>query len=157
MASGGCIFTDGTYVLAGLQVKNEQKLVSGFGGKALEAEESIHGALRETVEELLELFDIPQIIDDIFIHYLPQRFFQNGSYLLLQYTFEDLEDILKTIQSYKVVSPVYETFPLTIQDLLFKRKRSETAEIQCLAFLPLTDGMQFDNAFLSDIALLLKT
>lgn len=157
MASGGCIFTDGTYVLAGLQVKNTQKLVSGFGGKALEAEESIHAALRETVEELLEIFDIPHIIDTIFVHFIPRRFFQNGTYLLLQYTFEDLEDILRTIQSYTVVSPVYETIPLTIQDLLFKRKRSETAEIQCLAFLPLADGMQFDDAFLSDIALLLKT
>jgi 8-oxo-dGTP pyrophosphatase MutT (NUDIX family) len=157
MTSGGCIFTDGTYVLAGLQIKDERKLVSGFGGKALEKEESIHAALRETVEELLELFDIPHIIDDIFVHYIPQRFFQNGTYLLLQYTFEDLEDILKTIQSYNMVSPVYEAFPLTIQELLFKRKRLDTAEIQALAFLPLADGMQFDDAFLSDIALLLKT
>lgn len=157
MASGGCIFTDGIYVLAGLQVKHERKLVSGFGGKALDAEESIHAALRETIEELLELFDIPHIVDDIFVHFIPRRFFQNGTYLLLQYTFEDLEDILKTIQSYNVVSPVYEAFPLTIQDLLFKRARSETAEIQALAFLPMEDGMQFDEAFLSDISLLLKT
>jgi len=157
MANGGCIFTDKTYVLAGLQLKNDKKILSGFGGMALELEESIHAALRETIEELLEIFDIPHIIDDIFIHYIPRRFFQNGTYLLLQYTFEDLEDMFATINAYKVHSPLYESFPLTVQDLLFKRKKLETAEIQTLALLPLEVGMQLDDAFLSDIALLLKT
>ena len=156
MACGGCIFTDKTYVLAGLQVKNEQKLISGFGGMALEQEESIHAALRETVEELVGLFDVPQIIDELFLHCMPQRFFQNGPYLLLQYSFEDLEDMLKIIRGYNVQSPYYATFPLTVQDLLFRRKKDKEAEIQALALLPLEDGMQLDNAFLSDIALLLK-
>ena len=156
MACGGCIFTDKTYVLAGLQVKKERKLVSGFGGMALEQEESIHAALRETVEELLGLFDVPQIIDDLFVHFLPKRFFQNGPYLLLQYSFEDLEDILKTIRDYNVNSLYYDTFPLNVQDLLFCRKKNKDAEIQCLALLPLEEGMQLDDAFLSDIALLLK-
>jgi hypothetical protein len=156
MACGGCIFTDKRYVLAGFQVKNERNLVSGFGGMALDQEESIHAALRETVEELLGLFDIPQIIDDIFVHFLPRRFFQNGPYLLLQYSFEDLEDILKTIRDYNVASPYYDVFPLNVPDLLFHRKKIEGAEIQTLALLPLEDGMQLDQAFLSDIALLLK-
>ena len=156
MACGGCIFTDKSYVLAGLQVKNEQKLISGFGGMALEQEESIHAALRETVEELVGLFDVPQIIDELFLHCMPQRFFQNGPYLLLQYSFEDLEDMLKIIRGYNVQSPYYATFPLTVQDLLFHRKKDKEAEIQALALLPLEDGMQLDNAFLSDIALLLK-
>ncbi len=156
MACGGCIFTDKTYVLAGLQVKNERKLISGFGGMALEQEESIHAALRETVEELVGLFDVPQIIDELFLHCMPQRFFQNGPYLLLQYSFEDLEDMLKIIRGYNVQSPYYATFPLTVQDLLFHRKKDKEAEIQALALLPLEDGMQLDNAFLSDIALLLK-
>jgi hypothetical protein len=156
MACGGCIFTDKTYVLAGLQVKKERKLVSGFGGMALEQEESIHAALRETIEELLGLFDIPHIIDVLFVHFLPQRFFQNGPYLLLQYSFEDLEDILKTIRDYNIRSPYYDTFPLNVQDLLFGRKKEKDAEIQCLALLPLEEGMQLDDAFLSDIALLLK-
>jgi len=156
MACSGCIFTDKTYVLAGLQVKKERKLISGFGGMALENEESIHTALRETIEELLGLFDIPQILDDIFVHFLPRRFYQNGPYLLLHYTFEDLEDILKTIRDYNIQSPYYDTFPLNIQDLMFHRKKNKDAEIQCLALLPLEDGMQLDDAFLGDIALLLK-
>ncbi len=124
MACGGCIFTDKTYVLAGLQVKKECNLISGFGGMALEQEESIHAALRETVEELVGLFDVPQIIDELFLHCMPQRFFQNGPYLLLQYSFEDLEDMLKIIRGYNVQSPYYATFPLTVQDLLFHRKRA---------------------------------
>jgi hypothetical protein len=156
MACGGCIFTDKTYLLAGLQVKNERKLVSGFGGMANEGEESIHAALRETVEELLGLFDIPHIVDDVFVHFMPKRFLKNGSYLLLHYTFEDLEDILKTIRDYNVPSPYYDTFPLNVQDLFFHRKKVEGAEIQTLALLPLEEGMQLDDAFLSDIALLLK-
>jgi len=156
MACSGCIFTDKTYVLAGLQVKNERKLISGFGGMALEQEESIHAALRETVEELVGLFDVPQIIDDLFLHCMPQRFFQNGPYLLLQYSFEDLEDILKIIRDSNVNSPYYDIFPLNVQDLLFGRKKDKEAEIQALALLPLEDGIQLDNAFLSDIALLLK-
>lgn len=156
MASGGCIFTDNTYVLAGLQVKKERKLLSGFGGMALENEESITAALRETVEELLGLFDVPDIIDDLFLHCMPRHFFQNGTYLLLKYTFQDLEDILRIIQAYNVPSPYYTRFPLTIQELLFTRKKDQTAEIKSLALLPLEDGIQLDNAFLSDIALLLK-
>jgi hypothetical protein len=156
MACGGCIFTDKTYVLAGLQVKNERKLISGFGGMALEQEEFIHAALRETVEELVGLFDVPQIIDDLFLHCMPQRFFQNGPYLLLQYSFQDLEDMLKIIRDYNVNSPYYDTFPLNVQDLLFGRKKDKGAEIQVLALLPLEDGIQLDDAFLSDIALLLK-
>ena len=157
MTSGGCIFTNGTYVLAGLQIKNDRKIVSGFGGKVLENEEGIHAALRETFEELLEIFDVPVIIDDIFLHFMPKRFIQNGPYLLLHYTFEDLEDILKVIKDYKISSPVYTTFPTTIQELLFGRIKHPTAEIQTLALLPLEDGMSLDDAFLSDIALLLKT
>ncbi len=156
MACGGCIFTNKTYVLAGLQVKKERNLISGFGGMALEQEESIHAALRETVEELLGLFNVPGIIDDLFLHCMPQRFFQNGPYLLLQYSFEDLEDMLKIIRDHTVQSPYYDTFPLNVQDLLFGRKKDKGAEIQVLALLPLEDGMHLDNSFLSDIALLLK-
>ncbi len=156
MTSGGCLFTNNTYVLAGLQVKQNRKLLSGFGGMALENEGSIHGALRETLEELLGLFDVPHIVDDIFVHFLPRRFCQNGSYLLLHYTFEDLEDILKTIRDYKIQSPYYDAFPLNVQDLLFNRKPCENAEIQTLALLPFMNEMVLDDGFLTDIALVLK-
>lgn len=155
MPAGGCLFTNGTHVLAGLQVKHGKRILSGFGGKPLEHEDILHAALRETVEELFEIFDVPEAIDDIFLHYIPRRLLENGSYTILVYDFDDLIDFMKILAGHNLHSPLYRSFPMSFQDLLLHRHPSETSEIQQIALVPLDADMELDTAFLSDIALLL--
>ena len=154
--SGGCLFTDGRYILGGLQIKNGQKIISGFGGRAFENEDIIHTALREMVEELFEIHNIPEIIEEIFIHFIPRRFAENGDYTLLVYDFEDLLDFVKILKGNHLVSPLYEQFPSSIEELIFKRSITESSEIQQLALLPFDAAMLLDTNFLKDIEFVQK-
>lgn len=154
--NAGCLFTDGIYVLAGLQVKNGNRLLSGFGGGGLADEDVIHTALREMVEELFEIYDIPEVIEEIFIHFIPRRFVDNDSYTILVYDFEDLLDFCKVLKGNHLTSPVYEIFPTSLEELMFKRYPGESTEIQRLALLPFDSEMILDKHFLKDIELVQK-
>lgn len=154
--NAGCLFTDGIYVLAGLQVKNGNRLVSGFGGGGLSEEDIIHTALREMVEEIFEIYDIPEVIEEIFVHFIPRRFVENGDYTILVYDFEDLLDFSNILKGNHLTSPVYEKFPSSIEELIFKRCPMETTEIQRLALLPFDSEMILDKHFLKDIELVQK-
>lgn len=156
MTVGGCMFTNGTHVLAGLQKKHGLQMISGFGGKAHEHEDSLHAAMRETIEELFEIFDAPQAIDEILMNFIPRRFVQNGDYTILVYDFHDLHDFMLILAGHHLQSPLYPSFPLTFQELLLKRQPQEQSEIQALALLPFDASMQLDSLFLSDLALLAK-
>ena len=46
----GCIFTNGTHVLAGFQPNKKSPAISGFGGKRHGTETFTQTALRETLE-----------------------------------------------------------------------------------------------------------
>ena len=154
--SAGCIFTDGRYILAGLQ-GTDTRFLSGFGGKALEGETSIDTAIRETLEELFHIQEIPaQVIRTISIESMPQRYLQNGTYTILVYRFEDLYDWGLILSKSNLKSPLYDIIPLNISDLLFKRKQVEGTEIKCLSLLPLQNGLIISSHFLEDIAFLLE-
>ena len=152
--SAGCLFTNGQYILAGLQIKNGHKIISGIGGRCEEDEDSIHNAIRETIEELFEIYDVPEVIDEILIHYIPRRFITNNTYTILVYTFEDLLDFVKIIESYHLYSPIYETFPKSMEDFLLKRTPTPSSEIKALVLLPNDVEMSLDPLFLSDLVLL---
>lgn len=154
--NAGCLFTDGIYVLSGLQVKNGNCLLSGFGGGGLPEEDVIHTGLREMVEEIFEIYDIPEVIDEIFTHFIPRRFVENDDYTILVYDFEDLLDFCKILKENHLTSPVYEKFPTSIEELLFKRSPGESTEIQRLALLPFDSEMILDKHFLKDIELVQK-
>jgi hypothetical protein len=154
--SAGCLFTDGRYILAGLQGMDTQ-FISGFGGKALEGETCADTSIRETLEELFHIQDIPaDIIRTISIECMPQRYLQNGEYTILVYRFEDLFDWGLILSKSNVVSPLYDSIPLTVADLLFKRKQVEGTEIKCLCLLPFQKNLVISSHFLEDISLLVK-
>lgn len=156
MTVGGCLFTNGTHVLAGLQTKHGLQMISGFGGKALENEDSLHAAMRETIEELFEIFDAPMAIDEILMNFIPRKFLHNGDYTILVYDFHDLHDFMLILAGHHLQSPLYQTFPMTFEELLLKRQPREQSEIQSLALLPFDATMQLDSLFLSDLVLLAK-
>ena len=86
------------------------------------------------IEELFELETIPPGL--IAALNKPGRVLQSDTYVRLVYTFEDLESILKLMKSYDLTSPLYNTFPETLMDLLFLREVKATAEISHLCLLP---------------------
>ena len=153
--SAGCLFTDGRYVLAGLQ-GIETEFLSGFGGKPLEGEGRVDTAIRETLEELFHLESVPaEIIRTISVECMPQRYLQNGNYEFLVYSFEDLYDWGLILSKSGIQSPLYDVMPLTVSDLLFKRKQIEGTEIKCLSLLPLQKSLTINKYFLEDISFLL--
>lgn len=154
--AAGCIFTDGKYVLSGLQEKNDHLVLSGFGGKKEEADESdLHTALRETLEEFFHLNPFPaDIVDYLFRRYIPRNTLKNGDYTVFVYDFADLHDFLHICKGFGVQSPLYTDFPTRLMDLILFRKIDKEAEIRQLAILPADPEFQICHHFLSDLTLL---
>lgn len=155
--SAGCLFTDGKYVLAGLQEKDGKLILSGFGGKIEPTDGcTIDTAIRETLEELFHIEAPFDIVRYISIHNLPQNQFQNGDYRVHIYSFWDLVDFLHVCQGFGVQSPLYETIPTDILGLIQKRKILAEAEVKELALLPLKAFDQICDYFRSDLEFLSK-
>jgi hypothetical protein len=94
-------------------------------------------ALRECIEELYDLKVIPdKLFSKLKEVFEGKTFFITGWYINYVFSFEDLRAIIKIVKRYKIVSPVYDVLPISIEDLLLKRKKSLSAEIQSLVFLP---------------------
>jgi hypothetical protein len=156
--TAGCVFTDGTYMLAGYQPNKNQPRISGLGGKALNGESYITAAIRETLEELFEINPAPLIIQDIQMYLIPQRTIQNESHTMLEYSFEDLHCMLDILRTHQIQSPLYNTMPKNITELIFRRNINPKAEVSHLALLPMVhhEGTDFvGKEVLSDIKLLL--
>lgn len=160
--SAGCLFTNDNYVLAGYQARKQKPFLSGLGGKRQGEETSFVTALREAIEELFELQTVSlEWIEEIYQSIPPLTVFQNGEYVILHYSFQNLEDMLYILSNKNISSPLYTVFPLTLQQLLFDRKKIHPpAEISHLALLPLLDH-SFDTPlvsshFLKDLRILLE-
>ena len=132
--AAGVVFTDGRLILSGYQHLKKKPFISGIGGSKEPGETYTDTALREMIEELFELETIPPGL--IAALNKPGRVLQSDTYVRLVYTFEDLESILKLMKSYDLTSPLYNTFPETLMDLLFLREAKATAEISHLCLLP---------------------
>lgn len=156
--SAECLFTDKKYILAALQEKNGKLVLSGLGGKKEETDECIiDTAIRETLEELFHIHDIPShIVKYLMIHYIPRNQFINGDYHVLVYDFYELSDFLHICQGFGLKSPLYESFPRTINDLILRRKILPEAEVKQLALLPFIQGLELCKHFASDIDMLSK-
>ena len=75
----GIMFTDGKLVLAGYNSKH--LFISGIGGKIKENETPILTAVRETVEELFELEEIPgRLLDRLYEKLTFDRLFFSVSF-----------------------------------------------------------------------------
>jgi hypothetical protein len=59
-----------------------------------------------------------------------------GGYINIVYSFTDLETILRLLNAKGATSTLYDTFPVTLNDLIFTRKVTDEQEITHLAILP---------------------
>ena len=72
-------------------------------------------------------------------------------YVSFIFSFEELEKLLRILKNYGIVSPLYSTFPLTLNELLFQRKIDVEAEISHLCLLPILPGIEVEQCFQDDI------
>lgn len=145
------MFTDGKHVLAGYNPRTMK--ISGIGGKAKEGEMRIYTAIRETVEELFELEDIPQELTAILYNNLTfDTLFVRGDYTTFIMDFRyDLEIIFNAISKFDVRSRVYSTIPHTLEQLLMTRIVAPEVEISHLMLLPCVYNIDLSECFLDDI------
>jgi hypothetical protein len=163
--AAGSVFTDGKIILAGYQPLKRSPTISGIGGKKEEGETYLETAIRETIEELFEVFDFPKTLITDIKSVIPQRIIQNGKYIMIVYNFADLEEILKIVKKYKILSPLYDKVPMNLMDLIFTRKLVYSnpdpfwkPEISHLSLLPIVNhkGIHFvDSGFIEDMPILL--
>lgn len=158
MAAAGCIFTDKRFVLAGFQKKKEKMVLSGFGGMVEPTDENVvDAAIRETLEELFHLQEVPKdVIKYLMVNYIPRNQFKNGDYQVFVYDFLDLADWLHICKGFGLQSSLYDTMPSSLLNLIMNRKDVEGAEVGRLCLLPVNDTFEFCPHFQSDLRLLAR-
>ena len=135
----GCLFTNGTHVLAGYQPNKKVPIISGIGGTRLPSETNpLDTAIRETIEELFDIKSVDaDTIRDIKSEMYVKKTFVNGSYHVFVYSFIDLECMLYIMRMNGASSPIYRSLPKTLSDLIFRRAAFDSSEIRELCVLPL--------------------
>jgi len=153
--AAGCFFTDGRLFLAGYQPHKSRPRISGIGGGRKPGESVVRTALRETLEELFDLktvtgFMVTEILGAIHT----DRIVESGSYHMVILTFNDLEIIMRVLARLKITSPLFNTFPTTMAELLFERKIDAASEISHLALLPCVKGIVLCPALARDVEII---
>lgn len=152
--AAGVIFTDGVHVLAGHQPNKKTPFISGIGGSKHKGETYLHTAIRETIEELLEIHKFPyKLMYDIIHNIKPKKVIINTTYVCVIFTFEQLVYILTAVNKYNLVSPIYDTLPTSLMELIFHRKIRKASEISHLVILPAIDDICIDEHLKSDFKL----
>ena len=150
--SAGTIFTDDMYILAGYQPNKKIPFISGIGGMKHKGETYLHTAIRETIEELLEIHTFPyKLMYDIISRIKPKNVVINTTYVIIIFTFDDLIHILQLVKKYELISPIYSTIPTNLIELLFERKSYKKSEISHLILLPAVKNLCFDHNFINDL------
>jgi len=164
----GSVFTNGTHILGGYQPRKRKPFISGIGGKKEEGETFSDTAIRETLEEIFEFDSIPKdLINEINKKVVPTKIIQNGNYIMVVYTFEDLERILTIVKKFNLKSLLYDSIPTTLLDLMFKRNITYESknlfykpEISHLSLLPVVEHKLenpfVDTFFIEDMPMLMK-
>lgn len=147
--SAGVVFTDGKLMLCGYQPHKAQPCISGIGGKCEVGEDVFTCAIREMIEELFEIKHAISGLIWTVKEVAPYGVLTNQGYYMIMYSFEDLERILRLIQTFGLQSPLYDVFPTNLNELLFKRKTDGiSAEISHLALLPLIQHNEATGSFI---------
>jgi hypothetical protein len=154
--AAGCIFTNQTHVLAALQTKRGVEKISGLGGMKKTGETYQQTALREMLEELFELKIPDEILSLVTLHIKPRGVHLRGTYVLIHYSFDQLQSILELVKPWLETTVLYERFPLNLTELILERKQSDLAEITSLCLLPLRSPILLDSHFLNDIEYILN-
>lgn len=153
--SAGCMFIDKTHILAGYQPNKKIPMISGFGGKSIGNESLTETALRETLEELFHLKEIPKGLIERIIETIQPRIIMNKGYLVLVYTFDQLVEILACSKYYIGSLEIYpDHYPMSVESLIIHRVIDSSAEVAQLCILPLVKNLLVDPLFLGDLNLL---
>jgi len=144
------LFTDGKNVLAGYNPKKFH--ISGIGGKAEEGETPVRTAIREVLEELFELEEIPKGVSTMLYEKLTfDKLFFRHDYSNFIMDFDDLKTIFKILSYFELKSRVYDTIPTTLEELLMTRKVVKEAELSHLMLIPCVYNIGLDERFVGDI------
>jgi len=150
----GCLFTNKQLVLAGYQQNKSDPSISGIGGAKLPGELYQETAFRETLEELFHVNTFPDgLLKAVETALIPESIVQNRTYIIIVLNFQELDKMLKICKYYRLKSPIYSQFPLTLKDLVFNRESDATAEISHLTLIPMTKSIHIDKYFTEDIGL----
>ena len=158
-SAAGVLITNGSYVLSGLQQFDKNIGISGIGGSKQDDETYIQTALREMIEELFDIVEVPkQIITVLEKRFKPSHIFQVQSYISVVYTFTQLESMLKLFVKHGIKSRLYQDAPLKLYELVLYRFPCKQCEIHTLQFLPLYPAWPYDKLvqkdFIQDINML---
>ena len=154
--ASGVVFTNGVHILAGYQPNKKKPCISGIGGRKKPGETYFETAIRELVEELFEIYTIPQeLLQDIREQMLPKKIIRTEGYVNHVYTFSDLQTLLILMKKHSMESELYKEMPSNISELVFNRTIvKKQVEISHICILPLvkhdSTTQYIDPCFLSD-------
>jgi hypothetical protein len=93
---------------------------------------------------------VNKLIDQI-IRIPVQNYIYENFYINYIYNFAQLEEILYIIKNNNFTSKYYDQIPTNIFDLITKRKKISSGEIESLALLPVQEDLQVHEYFIQDI------
>ena len=139
-SGAGVLFTDRRLALAGYHP--HKHFLSGLGGKREVFYTGIQEtAFRELLEELFAFSTISSSLISLLCETFscPDIMLCDSNYIVYVYSFEHLRRLLHICKSADVVSPLYSSFPDTLEALLFQRQHVGGIEISHLALLPVVE------------------
>jgi hypothetical protein len=159
--AAGIIFRSQTHVLAGYQPNKKKPSITGLGGCREKGENYYETAWRETIEELFGIHGMPPSLLALLRKKLPaSKVTYTGDYIIIVYTFEDLETLLALIRKINLPQTVYMKYPRTIHELIHTRQPLPRHEVQGLALIPIVKhegrGPLVSIDFLKDMITILQ-
>lgn len=140
--AAGVAFVSPTHILAAYQPHKTVPFISGIGGGREVGESLLECAMREMSEELFGLATLNTTALGE-----PLACIHKHGYAMFLYTFDDLERLLRSMRQRRVRSPYYDGIPVTVGNLVLRRRVVRDAELSHLAILPLIadhpDGAPF--------------
>jgi hypothetical protein len=144
----GLVITNGSSILCGYEPHKRKPAIYGIGGKR-ESEDPTyrHTAFREAVEELFGIRQIPPAVFAKLVSQNPYRIEDVGGYIMLYYSFADLEYFLRVLKSQK--TPFYSRMPRGLSELLTERRVEVSTETTHLCILPIINPVPVISADLA--------
>jgi hypothetical protein len=147
----GILFTDDKFVLAGYNP--HKRAITGIGGKAKHNETPTQTAMRETIEELFELEEIPETLTRLLNNAIVfDNMMTRGGYTVFIMSFGDLDIILRTLHMVtNLKSNVYDVLPNNLNELIMNRKVNPNAELSHILLMPYEKIEGFSKSLINDI------
>jgi hypothetical protein len=153
--AAGIAFTDCTLILCGRHAFKPGKppFLSGFGGgKHAQDLDWVGTAWRETIEELWGVPAVPpHIVNQLRTEVKTRNILIQPGYVQILLHLEDVSTILRILKRNQFPSPIYTSYPLSLEELLLKRRIGKT-EITHLCLLPFSEEtLRLAPEFAADI------